>query len=183
MNTIAQLVQLVRDGDLDGARRVAADMECPGPSIGSPRDVYAIMRETALAEQEEVWLLYATRRNALKKKERVFLGGASASIVDVAVVLRKVLLSGASAFVVVHNHPSGVADPSPEDIANYNAQTGIEIAKLVLHEAHDWDKAVVTVADYVDGYLPEEIGSEILGRVGIAVAAATMLPESKKNSR
>ena len=72
---------------------------------------------------------------------------------------------------------------SPEDIANYNAQTGIEIAKLVLHEAHDWDKAVVTVADYVDGYLPEEIGSEILRRVGIAVAAATMLPESKKNSR
>lgn len=117
MNTIAHLIQLVRDGDVDGARLVAADMEWPGRAIISPEVVYSIMRETALAEQEEVWLLYATRRNALKRKERVFLGGASASIVDVAVVLRKVLLSGASAFVLVHNHPSGVADPSDEDIA------------------------------------------------------------------
>ena len=117
MNTVAQLVKLVRDGDMDGARQAAAGIECPGKSLGSPDDVYSIMRETTLAEQEEVWLLYATHRNTLKRKELVFVGGASASIVDVAVVLRKVLLSGALAFVMVHNHPSGTADPSPEDTA------------------------------------------------------------------
>lgn len=42
-------------------------------------------------------------------------GGIAASPVDVRVVLRQVLLSGASSFVFCHNHPSGSPTPSSDD--------------------------------------------------------------------
>lgn len=44
-------------------------------------------------------------------------GGRSSSIVDASVVLQSVILSGASNFIIAHNHPSGRAEPSPEDVA------------------------------------------------------------------
>jgi DNA repair protein RadC len=44
-------------------------------------------------------------------------GGRSSSIVDASVVFQSVLLSGASNFIIAHNHPSGSSDPSPEDMA------------------------------------------------------------------
>ena len=42
-------------------------------------------------------------------------GGIAASPVDVRVVLRQVLLCGASGFVFCHNHPSGSPQPSRDD--------------------------------------------------------------------
>lgn len=42
-------------------------------------------------------------------------GGIASSSVDVRVVLRQVLLSGAPTFVFCHNHPSGSPQPSNED--------------------------------------------------------------------
>lgn len=44
-------------------------------------------------------------------------GGRASSMVDVAVVLQAVILSGASSFILAHNHPSGSVNPSPDDMA------------------------------------------------------------------
>jgi DNA repair protein RadC len=43
-------------------------------------------------------------------------GGIAGTIVDPKIVMIKALLSGASAIVLAHNHPSGKLKPSPEDI-------------------------------------------------------------------
>lgn len=43
-------------------------------------------------------------------------GGRASSMVDIGVVLQAVILSGASSFIVAHNHPSGRAEPSEDDI-------------------------------------------------------------------
>lgn len=48
----------------------------------------------------------------------VGMGRADEAPVDTAAILRFVLLTGAPAFVVGHNHPSGSNEPSPADIAS-----------------------------------------------------------------
>lgn len=45
----------------------------------------------------------------------VSIGNINSSILDPQQVLRTALLSGASRFILLHNHPSGDALPSPED--------------------------------------------------------------------
>jgi DNA repair protein RadC len=46
----------------------------------------------------------------------VSVGGASFAAVDTKIVFKPVLLSTAAAMIVTHNHPSGEASPSPEDV-------------------------------------------------------------------
>lgn len=43
-------------------------------------------------------------------------GGITATVVDVRLVLKKALEVGAIALILVHNHPSGVLQPSHSDI-------------------------------------------------------------------
>ena len=45
------------------------------------------------------------------------IGTDSACLVDVKEALRATLLMGAKSVIMAHNHPSGVAEPSEEDIA------------------------------------------------------------------
>ena len=44
-------------------------------------------------------------------------GGVSASVVDVREIIKEATKKAASAIIMVHNHPSGEAEPSREDIA------------------------------------------------------------------
>ncbi|MFO7181111.1 MAG: DNA repair protein RadC [Pseudomonadota bacterium] len=68
-------------------------------------------------EHEEVWLLSLDGGNALKSARRIARGGAHASALTTRDVLSPALRDGASAIVLVHNHPSGDPRPSLEDIA------------------------------------------------------------------
>lgn len=47
----------------------------------------------------------------------VSVGGVDVASVDLRIVFKPVLLSTAAAFIVTHNHPSGNAKPSAEDVA------------------------------------------------------------------
>ena len=71
---------------------------------------------------------------------------------------------------------------TPEDALSYTTRTGVEIAKLVLNEATDWDKSTMDVSTYVDSSLPSDVGDEIFRRVSNAIEDGTVSGESKKNS-
>jgi DNA repair protein RadC len=43
------------------------------------------------------------------------MGGRNSATVDMPVVLQSVLLSGGTAFIIGHNHPSGIVTPSSDD--------------------------------------------------------------------
>lgn len=47
----------------------------------------------------------------------VHAGGIASTMVDPKVLFSGLLLMGASAFVLVHNHPSGDGEPSADDVA------------------------------------------------------------------
>lgn len=66
---------------------------------------------------EELWLLALDGHHGLRAARRVASGGIHGLHVASRDALRVALREGASAFVLVHDHPSGDPTPSPEDLA------------------------------------------------------------------
>jgi DNA repair protein RadC len=71
----------------------------------------------AALDHEELWMLALDGRHGLRGARRVASGGIHGMHVGARDVLRTALREAASAFVLVHNHPSGDPTPSNEDIA------------------------------------------------------------------
>ncbi len=71
----------------------------------------------ATLDHEELWLLALDGHHGLRAARRVASGGIHGLHVGARDALRIALREGASAFVLVHNHPSGDPAPSQEDIA------------------------------------------------------------------
>jgi len=84
-------------------------------------DVYKLMVPTLVDEVVESFfvLVLNTRHQVLGvyNAARGTIGSVTFTPAD---ILRVVLAAGASAFVLVHNHPSGDAEPSNDDIAVTN---------------------------------------------------------------
>ncbi len=89
----------------------------PRVRISAPSHIADLMMsELAGLTQEELWVIALSTRNEVIDKVRLYRGSLNSSVVRVGEVLRVAMLRNAAAFVMVHNHPSGVPDPSPEDV-------------------------------------------------------------------
>ena len=71
----------------------------------------------AALDHEELWVLALDGRHGLRAARRVASGGIHGLHVGARDVLRVALREAASAFILVHNHPSGDPAPSDEDVA------------------------------------------------------------------
>jgi DNA repair protein RadC len=90
------------------------------PSTTLPdREAVATWARPRLAtiDHEELWLLALDGRHGLRAARRVASGGIHGLHVAPRDVLRVALREAASAFVLVHNHPSGDPAASSEDVA------------------------------------------------------------------
>ncbi|MCL4130530.1 UNVERIFIED_CONTAM: hypothetical protein GTU68_036670 [Idotea baltica] len=65
---------------------------------------------------EEFWILLLSQRNTVLAQERISQGGMSATVVDPKLIFSHALRHQASAIILFHNHPSGLCNPSQEDI-------------------------------------------------------------------
>ena len=80
------------------------------------RDIIADMTPVLTdLEVEEAWVLFLNHGSKLIRKQRISIGGLSATQVDVRVILKEALLCNAVAFCLIHNHPSGNINPSASD--------------------------------------------------------------------
>jgi DNA repair protein RadC len=68
-------------------------------------------------DHEELWVLALDGNNRLRAARCVASGGLHGMFLSARDPLRVALREGASAFVLVHNHPSGDPTPSKEDVA------------------------------------------------------------------
>ncbi len=85
--------------------------------ISSSRDVVDYFRpKLELLNHEECWVLYLTSSNGVIESQRVSLGGVSATIVDHRLIIKRALELLCTQIIIIHNHPSGVSDPSQDDI-------------------------------------------------------------------
>jgi len=66
--------------------------------------------------RENFIVVHLDNKNTILCCDHVAVGSLSACIVHPREIFKSVLLSSAAAILLVHNHPSGVPDPSREDI-------------------------------------------------------------------
>jgi DNA repair protein RadC len=87
-------------------------------TIHSPADAAALVQhEMGVLEQEHLRTILLDTRNRVIVIEEVYHGNLNSAQVRVAEVFREAIRRNAAALIVCHNHPSGVADPSPDDVA------------------------------------------------------------------
>lgn len=100
------------------AKRLAATHEEAKPVIRSPADAaHLMMAELRYETREHLYTLIMDARNQVRHTRRVSTGTLTESLVHPREVFREAIQFSAAAIVLVHNHPSGDPDPSPEDIA------------------------------------------------------------------
>jgi DNA repair protein RadC len=88
------------------------------PVIGSwDRLINYCTAQIAYSKIEEFHILFLDRRNALIRDERQQRGTIDHTPVYTREVIKRSLELGASALILVHNHPSGDPTPSASDIA------------------------------------------------------------------
>lgn len=86
--------------------------------IRGPDDVVAFVGPKLRKEQREHFLvLLLNARHEVIGKETVSIGSLNASIVHPREVFRSAIVNSAASIIAVHNHPSGDAEPSEEDVA------------------------------------------------------------------
>ena len=66
--------------------------------------------------QESLWVMTLDGRNGLMGIERVYQGTATGTSVRIGELFRYAIAAGGCGIVLVHNHPSGDAEPSEQDI-------------------------------------------------------------------
>lgn len=83
-----------------------------GGLVSSSIAAVDLVREEAQADREWLQVLYLDPKNQLIEKRLESFGTVDSSAVYPREIMRSVLLLGAAAVIVLHNHPSGDPDPS-----------------------------------------------------------------------
>jgi len=85
-----------------------------GP-INSAANVYEMFSWLSNNVQEEMHALYLDTKNRVVGYYQVAKGSNNIAHIKAADVVRPALLTNATSFILVHNHPSGDPEPSRED--------------------------------------------------------------------
>ena len=88
-----------------------------GPVLTRPEDVFEWCADMRCADRERFVGIYLDARHRVLRRYTVSVGTLTASLVHPREVFAPALRVRAAALVVVHNHPSGDPEPSPEDCA------------------------------------------------------------------
>ncbi|MFM1877666.1 MAG: hypothetical protein RLZZ241_532 [Bacteroidota bacterium] len=98
------------------ARRFSEPLERAAP-IRESRDAYYQLKPLlAHLDHEEFWVLCLNNANRVITAFQLSKGGLTGTLVDVRILLKKALESGAIGLILSHNHPSGNLKPSRADL-------------------------------------------------------------------
>ena len=98
-------------------RRIAVSEVPRRLKVGTERDVEELFRPyMEPLRHEECWVLYLSSANEIIERTRVSQGGVQGTVVDCRLVVKRALELLASRIILVHNHPSGNAVASADDI-------------------------------------------------------------------
>lgn len=85
-------------------------------AIRNSQDVFDIMQPlVGDLDNEEFWVMPLNQAGRVIDTIRATMGGICNTPVDIRLIMRKLVEVAATAFVVVHNHPSGNVQPSTDD--------------------------------------------------------------------
>ena len=102
---------------LELGRRVASAPAPPGLPVSGPGDVWRLVRaEVEYLRHEEFHVLILNAQNVPICRRQITRGILDASLIHPREVFRTAIVHNAASLVLVHNHPSGNPEPSPEDL-------------------------------------------------------------------
>lgn len=88
----------------------------PKQSLLSPIDIYErVKNELMFLKQEHFVILCLDNKNRVLKEKTIFIGSINMSVVTPREVFKEAININSAKLVLLHNHPSGDASPSPED--------------------------------------------------------------------
>ncbi len=97
-------------------RRIAAVRAREADTVNSSDDVVRLFRpQLETLTHEECWAVYLTSSNRILERQRVSQGGVQATVVDHRLIVKRALELLATQMILIHNHPSGAAEPSGQD--------------------------------------------------------------------
>ncbi|GAL68209.1 RadC family protein [Jejuia pallidilutea] len=101
---------------LELGRRRRGEEALEKKRITSSTSVFELMQPViGELEHEEFWIVYLNNSNKVIQKNQLSKGGITGTLVDVRLVLKTALETGATALILAHNHPSGTLKPSEAD--------------------------------------------------------------------
>ncbi|HEY7599890.1 MAG TPA: DNA repair protein RadC [Candidatus Limnocylindrales bacterium] len=111
----ARAAQLVAAFEI--GRRSLAEHAVGRWTIRAPRDVAdRLAPQMGGLEREELRVLLLNAKNTVLRESTVYVGNVSSALVRVAELFRDAVRAHAAGLIVVHNHPSGDPEPSPDDL-------------------------------------------------------------------
>ena len=104
------------DEILDAARAILAHRVRRGAPVSNPRHTREFLRLKLGALEHEVFAMIALdNRHRIIEYVELFRGTVDGASVHPREVVKEALRLNAAALILVHNHPSGVAEPSQAD--------------------------------------------------------------------
>ena len=101
---------------LELGARAQSELQEPQMRITASSSVFRIFSPILRSlRHEECWVLFLNRANRVIDKERISVGGLSATVMDPRVIMKKAVERLACSIILVHNHPSGNPAPSEMD--------------------------------------------------------------------
>lgn len=126
--------------------RLQRESPAERPAIHSPEDAAALVQyEMSGLEQEELRVILLNTRNQVERIETIYRGSLNSSQIRVGELFKAAIRNNAAAMIVVHNHPSGDASPSPDDVAVTRAI--VQAGKLL--DVEVLDHLVIGINAYV----------------------------------
>jgi DNA repair protein RadC len=97
-------------------RRVLVAESAEQTTIRDRNDVVSLFAPLICnLDHEELWVLYLSSSNRVIERRRISVGGSTSLTTDCKLIVRHALNLVAASLILVHNHPSGAAEPSLED--------------------------------------------------------------------
>lgn len=86
------------------------------PLINSAKDAVFYLQEIRKSKKEKLMALFLNARNQLLHKEIVSVGVLNANLIHPREIFKPAVDCLAASVILAHNHPSGDASPSEEDV-------------------------------------------------------------------
>ena len=111
---IVKACQVVAVGEI--GRRLYEKNTAGFAVIRNAKDIYDYMQDMRTLPKEQLRGLYLNSHNQVIHDEVISIGTINSNIVHPREVFRPAVEFNAVAFVLAHNHPSGIAAPSDQDV-------------------------------------------------------------------
>lgn len=99
------------------SKRLDTQKVNPCPVIRGPQDgADLVMQEMSLLSQEHFHCVFLSTRNKLVHRETIFIGSLNSSVVHPREIFKQAMKYSSASVMCFHNHPSGDATPSTQDI-------------------------------------------------------------------